>query len=116
MPRFINVDLGGSLSSPMILPAPLYKVRSSLPFSFLLSFGRSYHVKSPNAYTMSYEHPHGTEMHDRTFAKRSSTSGPLESQALDLDARTLALLGKKQRLKVASNCAMSPLAHLIITF
>lgn len=46
------------------------------------------------------EHPHGIEMHDPTFAKRSSASEPLESQALDLDARKLALLGKKQRLKV----------------
>ena len=49
----------------------------------------------------------GIEMHDPTFAKLSSTTGALEGRDLDLDARTLALLGKRERLKVASNCAES---------
>lgn len=53
------------------------------------------------------ENPGGVEMHDRTLAKLSSTTEPLESQTLDLDARTLALLGKREKLKVMPTCAMS---------
>jgi len=60
------------------------------------------------------EHRQGIEMRDRAFAKPSSRTGPLEDQTSDLDARVLALLGKKQRLKVTSNCARSSLAYLII--
>ena len=57
----------------------------------------------------------GTEMRDRVFAKLSSTSGHLENQKLDLDARNLALLGKRQRLKVALTYAVHSLAALIIS-
>lgn len=59
------------------------------------------------------EHPQGIEVRDRAFAKLSSTPGRLETQTPDLDARRLALLGKKQRLKVAPNCLRSFLADLI---
>ena len=44
--------------------------------------------------------PQGVEMRDRLVAKTSTTTGHLEDQTLDLDARALALLGKKQRLRV----------------
>ena len=42
----------------------------------------------------------GAEMRDRTLSKTSATTGHLEDQSLDLDARTMAILGKKQRLNV----------------
>lgn len=60
------------------------------------------------------EHQQGIEMRDRAFAKLSRTPGRLETQTLDLDARALALLGKKQRLKVAPNRVRSSLADLIV--
>ena len=46
------------------------------------------------------EEPRVIEMRDRVASKQSKTSGHLEDQTLDIDARTLALLGKRQRLKV----------------
>ena len=44
--------------------------------------------------------PQNVEMRDRVNAKTSAKSGHLEDQTFDIDARTLALLGKKQRLRV----------------
>lgn len=53
------------------------------------------------------------EMHDRTFAKLPSTAESLEIHALGLDARSLALLEKRERLKVTSTYSFSYPAHLI---
>lgn len=45
--------------------------------------------------------PQGLELRDRVSAKTSNITGHLEDQSLDLDARALALLGKRERLKVS---------------
>ena len=44
--------------------------------------------------------PQGKQLHDRVLAKTSARTGQLEDQTLDLDARTMAMLGKRQRLSV----------------
>lgn len=58
----------------------------------------------------------GMEMRDRAFTELSSPTGHLGDQRLDLDARRLALLGKRQRLKVNFKCVRRSLAALIIVF
>lgn len=55
------------------------------------------------------------ELRDRAFAKLQSPSDPSEDQIQDVDARRLALLGKKQRLQVRSKWAKSPIASLMGT-
>ena len=44
------------------------------------------------------QHPEGRPLQSRVDNNTSNKSGNIEDQALDLDARTLALLGKRQRL------------------
>ena len=44
--------------------------------------------------------PQGEGMPAHVNAKTSDRTGHLEDQNLDLDARTLAILGKRQRLSV----------------
>ena len=46
--------------------------------------------------------PQGKSLQKRVEANISSKSGHLEDQSLDLDARTMALLGKRQQLRVSS--------------
>ena len=48
----------------------------------------------------SEELPQAVEMRDRLISKESGRMKHIEDQTLDLDARTLALLGKRQRLRV----------------
>lgn len=44
-------------------------------------------------------------MQRRVEAEISDTSGQLEDQSLDLDARTMAILGKRQQLSVGGKQA-----------
>ena len=46
---------------------------------------------------------HEQSVRKRVRAKISTEAGYLEDQSLDLDARTLALLGKRQQLRVKLN-------------
>ena len=46
--------------------------------------------------------PQGPSLQRRVEANLSSKTGRLEDQSLDIDAKTMALLGKRQQLKVAS--------------
>ena len=45
--------------------------------------------------------PQGNGIRDRVLSKASATTGHLEDQTLDLDARTMAIMGKRQRLSVS---------------
>ena len=47
--------------------------------------------------------PQGQSPQKRVEAKISKRTGHLEDQSLDLDARTMAILGKRQQLSVRSN-------------
>lgn len=51
-------------------------------------------------------------LRDRVIPKLSNATGHLEDRTLDLDARTLALLGKRQRLKVTSKHATNAVPTL----
>lgn len=42
----------------------------------------------------------GKKVRDRVLANTSARTGHLEDQRLDLDARTMAIMGKRQRLNV----------------
>lgn len=44
--------------------------------------------------------PQGQSLQERVEEKVSSKTGHLEDQSLDLDARTMAILGKRQQLSV----------------
>ena len=55
---------------------------------------------SNTSYPWDHDPPQEVELAERVHAKTSKTTGNLESNSLDLDARALALLGKKQRLNV----------------
>lgn len=44
--------------------------------------------------------PQGEALQKRVEANTSSKTGHLEDQSLDLDARTMAILGKRQQLSV----------------
>ena len=44
--------------------------------------------------------PQGQQMKKRVEINTSKGTGHLEDQNLDLDARTMAILGKRQQLKV----------------
>lgn len=44
--------------------------------------------------------PQGQRLKDRVERNISKRTGHLEDQSLDLDARTMAVLGKRQQLKV----------------
>ena len=46
--------------------------------------------------------PQGKGLQRRVEANISTKTGHLEDQSLDLDARTMALLGKRQQLRVSS--------------
>lgn len=48
------------------------------------------------------ELPQGQGLHDRVNANISKSTGHLEDQTLDMDVRTMAILGKKQELRVRS--------------
>ena len=50
--------------------------------------------------------PRGIELRNGAFAKLSSPSDSSEDQTHDIDARRLALLGKKQRLQVGWFCTL----------
>ena len=45
--------------------------------------------------------PQENEIRDRVLAKTSARTGHLEDQTLDLDARSMAIMGKRQRLSVS---------------
>lgn len=45
--------------------------------------------------------PQGEALRRRVEANISTTTGNLEDQSLDIDARTMALLGKRQELRVS---------------
>ena len=47
--------------------------------------------------------PQGQQLQRRVEAKISDRSGRLEDESLDLDARTMAILGKRQQLSVSPN-------------
>ena len=47
--------------------------------------------------------PQGQQLQRRVEAKTSNRSGRLEDESLDLDARTMAILGKRQQLSVSPN-------------
>ena len=55
---------------------------------------------------MNFRHelplPQGPQLQRRVEAKISDTDGHLEDESLDLDARTMAILGKRQQLSVSS--------------
>ena len=46
--------------------------------------------------------PQGENMRNHVMEKTSARTGQLEDQSLDLDARAMMLLGKRQRLNVSS--------------
>ena len=46
--------------------------------------------------------PQGQALQRRVEANISTKTGHLEDQSLDIDARTMALLGKRQQLRVCS--------------
>ena len=46
--------------------------------------------------------PQGQALQRRVEANVSAKTGHLEDQSLDIDARTMALLGKRQQLRVSS--------------
>ena len=51
--------------------------------------------------------PQGEDMRMRVLEKTSPRTGHLEDKNLDLDARTMALLGKRQRLNVRNKIPLS---------
>lgn len=55
------------------------------------------------AFQGDHQLPHERNIHERVKAKVSNKTGHLEDQSLDLDARTLAILGKRQQLSVRMN-------------
>lgn len=58
--------------------------------------------------------PHKDEMCDCVFAKTSLRTGHLEDQTLNLDTRSMAIMGKRQRLSVSSTLYFQ-LRYRIIT-
>ena len=105
--------------SALRAPKPYIRLlRASLQNSSIQSFLLIYTsyvvaLQRTMANYKSEELPHVVEMRDRVLAKASGTTGHLEDQTLDLDARTLAMLGKRQQLNVRLVSAMDAALILI---
>lgn len=59
--------------------------------------------------------PQGQGLQQRVEANISSRTGHLEDQSLDLDARTMAILGKRQQLSVRLHVWLTIRSKLTVT-